>query len=431
NSYSLAWGDVDGDGDLDLAVGNNGEPNRLYRNDGGTLTAPAVWSSEDADDTNSIAWGDVDTDGDLDLAVGNDNQPNRLYRNNGGTLSAAADWSTDEVEQTTDLGWGDVDGDGDLDLGVVNRYQANRLYINNLGVLEPSSAWVPSHTSYTRDLAWGDADGDGDFDLAVATDDFERSRVYRNDNGSLANFAAWVSPYNWIASSVAWGDVDSDGDLDLAHAHVDAWIHLYQNVTRGSSAILLDAPPTVTVSRPGITADAGFFSTPEIIKAPHVPINYVLYDPEGDLVPKIFPEYSPNGGGQWFAASAGPGGDGLIDLLATPEGTAHTFVWNANADLIKSDNVVFRISAQPNHRYSPILWPAQGSQSYSFRVAAAPWFAKVVDEDGQAVAGAIVYYNGELVATNDGVPALSDPGRVAEIGQSCDWPTDCGFAPGR
>ena len=84
----MAWGDYDGDGDLDLAVGNAYQPNRLYRNDGGALYASAVWSSAEADNTSSVAWGDYDGDGDLDLAVGNLGQPNRLYRNEGGTLTA-------------------------------------------------------------------------------------------------------------------------------------------------------------------------------------------------------------------------------------------------------------------------------------------------------------------------------------------------------
>ena len=48
-THSVAWGDYDGDGDLDLAVGNSGQPNRLYRNDGGSLTANAVWSSAETD----------------------------------------------------------------------------------------------------------------------------------------------------------------------------------------------------------------------------------------------------------------------------------------------------------------------------------------------------------------------------------------------
>ena len=82
-TYSVAWGDYDSDGDPDLAVGNfAGQPNRVYRNDSGNLVV--AWTSTETGDTTSVAWGDYDRDGDLDLAAGN-----RLYRNDGATFTGA------------------------------------------------------------------------------------------------------------------------------------------------------------------------------------------------------------------------------------------------------------------------------------------------------------------------------------------------------
>ena len=71
---SLAWGDYDGDGDLHLALSGWGydgsvwgEITSVYRNDGGTFTGFGAGLT--AVSQCSLAWGDYDTDGELDLAL--------------------------------------------------------------------------------------------------------------------------------------------------------------------------------------------------------------------------------------------------------------------------------------------------------------------------------------------------------------------------
>ncbi|MCS5537806.1 MAG: FG-GAP-like repeat-containing protein, partial [Candidatus Poseidoniaceae archaeon] len=71
STFSVAWGDVDGDGDLDLARGNYAGNNEVYLNNGTALATTPAWTSNNSMETYSVAWGDLDGDGDLDLAVGN------------------------------------------------------------------------------------------------------------------------------------------------------------------------------------------------------------------------------------------------------------------------------------------------------------------------------------------------------------------------
>src|SRR5688500_3644991 len=139
-TFVNAWADYDSDGDLDLFVGFDGTPNRLYRNDKGTFTdAAAAANLADARPTRAAAWGDADKDGDADLLVGFTPAPEasvlRFYRNTKGvfadnTREAGLVIATGAVRQPV---WVDFDGDGDLDLFVAFRDRPNAMFRNSGG----------------------------------------------------------------------------------------------------------------------------------------------------------------------------------------------------------------------------------------------------------------------------------------------------------
>ena len=157
---SIALGDVDGDGDLDVIAGNLNQANKLYLNDGDTapfdsIVNGTVVGSADSDPTYSIALGDVDGDGDLDVVAGNSGVTNKLYVNDGDTApfdtitnGSAVGTDTDATQSIT---LGDVDGDGDLDVVAGNIFMTNKVYLND-GDAAPFERHRGGQRRHGRDL---------------------------------------------------------------------------------------------------------------------------------------------------------------------------------------------------------------------------------------------------------------------------------------
>ncbi|MCF7731518.1 MAG: FG-GAP-like repeat-containing protein [Akkermansiaceae bacterium] len=262
STSSVALGDVDGDGYVDMVAGNMGQANRLYLNNGSIDPFAGVVGSDlsaNPKGTRAVALGDVDGDGDLDLVEGNSGQPNRLFLNNGSADPFAGVAGTDIPGggyNTHSVALGDVDGDGDLDLVEGNSGQANRLYLNN-GSADPFAGVVGSNLLGTPDstesVALGDVDGDGDLDLVGGIVSFSRNRLYLN-NGTADPFAGVVgvdlSADQNRTHSVALGDVDGDGDLDMVAGNQNQRNRLYLN--NGS------ADPFLGVAGKDVSADDDF-----------------------------------------------------------------------------------------------------------------------------------------------------------------------------
>lgn len=231
------WGDADGDGDGDLLLfGLNivervvGEPvvetvGELYINDGlnlvrSTLNIEGLHSGD-------AAWGDIDGDGDMDfVACGASSieppyQPRTMiYRNEGGTLRPLTTSVPGVMSCSVD--WGDLDGDGDLDLALAGESAQGTIAAVFEHRTDGSFAELPLDLPalYLADLDWGDFDGDGRDDLVLAGGVLDPNLLrgstilvrsapegmIRVENSGLSDL---------FGGGVAWSDYDVDGDLDI------------------------------------------------------------------------------------------------------------------------------------------------------------------------------------------------------------------------
>lgn len=228
-SYSAAaWGDCDGDLDLDvLLVGRNTsqyDSSLIYRklNDGSFTNIYQNLSAGDllGNHSGSTIWSDLDGDGDLDVLITGE-EGSRLHRNNGdGTFTflsgAVPNWNWSRAAT------GDFTGDGRPDIVLLQSFVgtgagAAGLFVNQGGLTFADQPGAVPPSPNEMALAAADFDLDGDLDLVVAGREvFSGSTclIYRNDG--LGNFSSVGFGLPGFASgTVAWGDFDNDGDPDL------------------------------------------------------------------------------------------------------------------------------------------------------------------------------------------------------------------------
>ena len=277
---TVAWGDIDGDGKLDVIVSGSGTFIRVYRNEGGKF----------ADVTEKVGLGgvpsgyslnlvDYDNDGWLDLFISlngwNGPMPDRLFHNeHGHFVDVSKKSGLDDAGSGFVSLWGDLDNDGWLDVvianGVLKDGSVPQIYRNNrdgtftnmtkaAGINEPAAFG-------TIGAALGDYDKDGRLDILFSGLDPAPNRLYHNDGNW--HFTE-VSKKAGVAQGAHNGyvcffvDYNNDGWPDILTTSLAPWEAAVEGLRKGfappnARAVHRDSNRLYRNNRDGTFSDVTF-----------------------------------------------------------------------------------------------------------------------------------------------------------------------------
>lgn len=204
----------------------------------------------------AVAFGDVDGDGDLDaIVVGVGAASSKLWLNDGNGVFHED--TTQTLRGANDVALGDLDGDGDLDLFVAGIANGTIAVINQGGHFDwPAS--IPNEANLApggKLVKLADLDGDGSLDAVVGTNDGARSVVVLLNDGS-GGFRVVSELAAGDVRSIALADLDGDGVHDLVIGNLDG-VRTWRGDGNGAFPTPLTVQTNTTLFLLAATVDVG------------------------------------------------------------------------------------------------------------------------------------------------------------------------------
>ena len=228
--------DLDGDGDLDLVAGERHGLLKLFERTGADTFVERTGDANPFDGIDvgtgysAPAFTDLDGDGDLDLVVGEYHGTLKFFERTGADTFVertgdANPFNGIDVGPNSKPGFFDFDGDGDLDLAVADWNPEPIHYFERTGAMTfeertgDANPFNALSNSGRATLAFADLDGDGDLDLVVGRYGGSLKFFERTGAATFVERAGAANPLDGIyvgtEFSPAFADIDADGALDL------------------------------------------------------------------------------------------------------------------------------------------------------------------------------------------------------------------------
>lgn len=226
NDCASACGDFNGDGYLDIVLTGKAagvDKTWLYLNDGqGGFTLAENTGLDKGFIHSSIAVGDYDGDGDLDLAIqgwspvdGKNVQQAYVYQNNGqGVFTQAA---TLDGRSNGVIEFGDYDNDGKMDVLQVGHKDGLGAKVT-IWHNEGNNAFTDINNTTLflmsdGEARFGDYDNDGNLDILL--NGWQQAHVYKGDGKGGFTEQTDIALTGYGQSFAYWVDYDRDGNLDI------------------------------------------------------------------------------------------------------------------------------------------------------------------------------------------------------------------------